>query len=79
MIESESKLCVSNLDKLKRLVDELETKEEGEGYQHTLKEIEGVIKYENKIIKSLKKPENKLKHYESVCATILSLLATVKL
>lgn len=80
MSDIETEVCSTNLEKLRMLVDQLESKNVvSDEYHHTLKEIERVIKDEKKIISKLKKPENKLQHYESICTTILSILSTTKL
>jgi hypothetical protein len=80
MSEIETEVCSTNLEKLRMLVEELETQNVvSDEYHQTLKEIEKVIKEEKKIISKLKKPENKLQHYETICSTILSILSTTKL
>lgn len=80
MSDIETEICTTNLEKLRILVDQLDSKNViSEEYHQTLKEIEKVIKDEKKIINKLKKTENKLQHYESICTTILSILSSTKL
>ena len=69
---------LSNLEKLKILVEQLENNNvTSDEYRYVLKEIENVIKEEKKVICKLKKSESKLEHYETICASILSLISTV--
>jgi hypothetical protein len=80
MDTQESKVCNSNIEKLKLLVSELDKRDSlSEEYQTILKEIEKIIKEEKEIINKLKRSEVKVKHYESICAAILSLIATTKM
>jgi hypothetical protein len=80
MSSIEAEVCHTNLEKLRMLVDRLESKNVvSEEYHQTLKEIEKIIKDEKKVISRLKKPENKLQHYETICTSILSILSTAKL
>ena len=73
----EKKVIVNedNLTKLRILVDELD-KSNDITYKETLIEIEFLIKEEISLISKLKKPDNKLKHYESICAGILTLISS---
>lgn len=69
----------TNLEKLRILVDTLEKEDNNSiDYHKLLTEIETIIKDEKSIISNLKNSETKLRHYEIICKTILSLLATVK-
>jgi hypothetical protein len=69
-----------NLIKLRALVEELDTQEtDTNEYNEILNEIESIIKEERKIISRLKKPDTKLKHYETICASILSVISATKL
>ena len=80
MEDTPVKACNTNLEKLRNLVKELESNSIiSDEYQQILKEIEKTIKDEKKVISRLRKPENKLQHYENICTTILSLLSTTKI
>lgn len=69
-----------NITKLRVLVDELErTDSNTENYKKTLHEIESLIKDELSLISKLKRPDNKLKHYENICAGILTLISSTKI
>lgn len=68
-----------NLVRLRELVGVLETQEDTFGYEKTLKEVEGIIKEELKIINNLKKTDSKLRHYETICTSILSVISATKL
>ena len=73
--EKETKDC-SNLEKLRSLVTQLEQQNQVEPpYTRTLTQIEKVIKEEKKIIGNLKKDESKIKHYEMICSSIMSLIS----
>lgn len=75
--ENKAESCNENLEKLRRLVDELEGGEEmSDLSDSTLSDIENVIKSERSIIEKLKKPDSKLRHYELICNSILTLIAT---
>jgi hypothetical protein len=80
MEDAQTEVCYTNLEKLRLLVDELESQNiVSDDYHKTLKEIEKVIRDEKKVISKLKRPENKLQHYETICSTILSILSTSKI
>ena len=65
----------SNLKKLRSLVNELEKHEMySSKYGGILKEIESAIKDERKIICKLKRSDSKIKHYESICENILTII-----
>lgn len=65
----------TNLQKLKILVDELESLDSSEvGYPSLLLEIEKIIEKERTIISNLVKSDRKISHYENICSTILSLI-----
>ena len=65
----------SNLQKLKKLVDKLENHDkEDKEYDDILKKIQTLITSERKIISKLVRPDAKLKHYESICLGILSII-----
>ena len=70
----------SNLERLRVLVDTLESqKNDSKEYTYILNEIEDIIKEERKIIGKLKKSDSKIKHYESICASILSVISATKI
>jgi hypothetical protein len=61
----------TNLQKLKILVDELESLSDGDkGYTSVLSEIEKI---------NLVKSDKKINHYEKICSTILSLIGKNKI
>lgn len=65
----------TNLDRLRDLVDQLEKHDTyGSEYNDTVKEIERIIKEERKVICNLKRSDTKIKHYESICENILTLI-----
>jgi len=64
-----------NLKKLKELVDSLDNELHHKEYNLILKDIEKIIKEEKKIINKLQKSDAKLRHYEIICSSILSLIA----
>jgi hypothetical protein len=69
-----------NIGKLRVLVQELEkTESHTDDYKNTLHEIESLIKEELKLISKLKRPDNKLKHYETMCSGILTMISGIKL
>ena len=68
-----------NLMKLRELVKTLETEVDDAVYDETLKKIESIIKEERSVIGGLKKDASKLRHYESICASILSVISATKL
>lgn len=68
-----------NIYKLRKLVDELEGGNSNTPlYKETLHEIESLVKNEIKLISELKTINNKIKHYENVCAGILGMISTTK-
>ena len=68
---------LSNLQQLKDLVDTLEGQDKiSKEYSETLSQIQTLIKEEKKIINKLKRPDAKLKHYESICSGILAIIGT---
>lgn len=70
----------NNLERLRVLVDTLESqKDDTKEYTCILNEIEGIIKEERKIISKLKKSDTKIKHYETICASILSVISATKI
>lgn len=70
----------NNLERLRVLVDTLESqKDDTKEYTCILNEIEGIIKEERKIIGKLKKSDTKIKHYETICASILSVISATKI
>lgn len=70
----------TNLQKLKILVDELESlSDEDKVYPNVLSEIEKIIQKERTIISNLVKSDNKINHYEKICSTILSLIGKNKI
>jgi hypothetical protein len=72
-----SKLKEDNIIKLRALVDELETNDSSsDTYKEILHKIESLIKEEIILISRLKKPGNKLKHYENICAGILTMISS---
>lgn len=76
----EKKVSEDNITKLRILVDELEVTESNtDDYRQTLHEIEDLIKEEIKLISKMKRPDNKLKHYENICAGILTMISSTKL
>lgn len=65
----------TNLERLRGLVEELERHEKyGSEYSDIVKEIETIIKKERKVICNLKKSDTKIKHYENICESILTLI-----
>lgn len=76
----ENSLQNNNLERLRVLVDTLESqKDDTKEYTCILNEIEGIIKEERKIIGKLKKSDTKIKHYETICASILSVISSTKI
>ena len=70
----------NNLERLRVLVDILESqKDDTKEYTCILNEIEDIIKEERKIIGKLKKSDTKIKHYETICASILSVISATKI
>lgn len=70
----------TNLQKLKILVDELESlSDEDKVYSNVLSEIEKIIQKERTIISNLVKSDKKINHYEKICSTILSLIGKNKI
>jgi hypothetical protein len=66
-----------NIKKLRLLVDELDTIESHtDEYKKTLYSIKGLINQELKLISTLTRTDNKIKHYENICAGILGMIAT---
>ena len=66
----------TNLQKLKLLVDELETYElSDKNYSNILSNIVKIIEKERTIISKLVKNDKKINHYEKICSTILSLIS----
>lgn len=79
MENTETEVCSTNLQKLKQLVDELDNHhQKSDEYQEIIQSIEKVIRKEKKVISQLIKTENKLAHYENICAAILSIISTAK-
>ena len=77
--ETETEVCTTNLEKLKRLVDDLDTyHQKSDEYRSNIRNIGNVIKEEKKVINRMVKDENKLAHYENICATILTIISTIK-
>lgn len=65
----------TNLDRLRDLVEQLDKhKTYGTEYNNTVKEIERIIKDERKVICNLKRSDTKIKHYENICESILTLI-----
>ncbi len=65
----------TNLDRLRDLVEQLDKhKAYGTEYNNTVKEIERIIKDERKVICNLKRSDTKIKHYENICESILTLI-----
>jgi len=76
----ENSLQNNNLERLRVLVDILESqKDDTKEYTCILNEIEDIIKEERKIISKLKKSDTKIKHYETICASILSVISSTKI
>ena len=66
-----------NIKKLRLLVDELESVESHtDEYKKTLYSIKTLINQELKLISTLTRADNKIKHYENICAGILGMIAT---
>lgn len=71
------KVSDENIKKLRVLVDELEMVESHtDEYKKTLHEIKELINQELKLISTLTRPDNKIKHYENICAGILGMIAS---
>lgn len=69
-----------NISKLRVLVQELEnTENHTSGYSDIIYEIETLINAEIKEISKLKKPDNKIKHYENICAGILTIISSTRI
>ena len=69
-----------NLEKLRILVNTLESQKiDSKEYTIILNNIEGIINEEREIISKLKKSDVKIKHYETICSTILSVISATKL
>lgn len=69
-----------NIDKLRLLVEELEVVDmDSSGYKDKLNDIKSLVNEEIKLISKLKRPDNKLKHYESICTGILSIISEINL
>lgn len=72
---SDDKEVSTNLERLRGLVDELEKHDKyGDDYSNVVKDIERIIKSERKIICKLNKSDSKIKHYENICESILTLI-----
>ena len=70
----------TNLQQIRKLVDVLEAKHPNDvGYTNTLSDIQRVIDDEQEIINGLKQPKAKIRHYESICTTIVGILSKVSL
>lgn len=77
--KKETKDC-SNLDKLRELVDQMETQSFGSTpYSHSLHDIQQVISSELKIINNLKKTDSKIKHYETICRNVLAIISSTQI
>ena len=75
-IDSQMSKDTTNLEKLRDLVDVLETQNQTEPpYTQTISQIEQVVKAEIKIIKNLKRNDTKIKHYETICNSVLALIS----
>ena len=73
----ESIIVSDNLLKLKELVDELENHNKiSTEYDIILQKIHSIITLERKVIQKLKRPDAKLKRYESLCTGILALIVS---
>ena len=60
-----------NIKKLHDLIDQLDDIKN----HSTLNEIEKIIKEERKIIDKSKQPTTKIKHYETICSSIMTLIS----
>jgi exonuclease VII small subunit len=68
--------CSENILRLRELVDKLENDDNSlDESEDTLSEIEKLIKSERSIIKKLKRSDSKLRHYEVICNSILTLIS----
>jgi hypothetical protein len=73
MMESE------NIIQLRHLIDELDKQDRlSDEYYKILNNIVRIINEEQTVICGLKGNENKIKHYESICKNILSIISSVK-
>jgi len=73
MMESE------NIVQLRHLIDELDKQDRmSDEYHKILNSIVQIINEEQNIICGLKGNEIKIKHYESICKNILSIISSVK-
>jgi hypothetical protein len=61
-----------NIKRLRELVDELDQDKN----HKTLNKIETIIKEERVIINKLKRSDVKIKHYETICSSIMALIST---
>ena len=69
-----------NLTKLRDLVEKLDNHhQKSDEYHDLIKEIESTIKNEREIIKYMVKSDRKIERYESICATILTIISTARL
>jgi hypothetical protein len=77
---SSNKEQSTNLQQIRKLVDVLEANHSSDdGYTNTLSDIQRVIDNEQEIISNLKQPKAKIRHYESICATIIGILSKVSI
>lgn len=75
-MQKETKIT-TNLEKLRSLVDYLENQEfPGSKYSDALQNIKQVIEDEQKVISNLKRADVKIKHYETICSSIMALITS---
>lgn len=68
-----------NIIQLRKLVDALDKQDrDSDEYHILLSKISSIIEEEQTIISKLKGNDVKIKHYESICKNILSLISSVK-
>lgn len=65
----------TNLEQLRDLVEVLETQQRpSDSYDTTLELIQSVINEEQKVINKLKRNDSKIKHYELICSSIMTII-----
>ena len=77
---SSNKEPSTNLQQIRKLVDVLEANHfSDQRYTDTLSDIQQVIDNEQEIINGLKQPKAKIRHYESICTSIIGILSKVSI
>ncbi len=67
-----------NIIKLRELTAKLDKENKGDEYKKIVKKLKNIVDEGKVLIEKTNTPQSKIKCYESMCATITSLLANVK-